>query len=117
MRNLGFTYLEEEDTLILHPLEQGEATVVFPKTVLKFLLEKTEEGFRISIQVAGEEKFLKMLILKDVGPAALRLTDDIAVRLGCLRLSWDLRDLKIEGLELREGRLELDFITIPVKDF
>ncbi|MEM3712692.1 MAG: hypothetical protein QXR97_04045 [Thermoproteota archaeon] len=117
MKTLGFTYLQEEDTLILHPLEQGEVTVVFPKTVLKLFLEKTEEGFRISIQVTGEEKVLKMLVLKDAGPAALRLTDDVTTRLGCLRLSWDLKDLKIEGLRLEEGRTELDFITIPVRDF
>ncbi|MEM2570264.1 MAG: hypothetical protein QXP96_00890 [Thermoproteota archaeon] len=117
MGKLGFTYLEEEDTLILHPLEQGEATVVLPKTVLKILIEKTVEGFRISMRVAGEEKFLKMLILKDAGPAALRLTEDVATRLGCLRLSRDLKDLKIEGLKLSVGKLELDFITVPIKDF
>ncbi|MCS7138570.1 MAG: hypothetical protein NZ873_00740 [Crenarchaeota archaeon] len=116
LRKLGFVYIQEEDTLILHSLEPGEIIVSLPKTVIRIFIEKTGEGFKISIEALGEEKLLKMLVLKETGPAALRLTDDIADRISRLRLSWDLRDLKIECLKLDRRKLVLDFITVPIRD-
>lgn len=112
---LSFTYLQEEDTLILSPLEPGEAIVPLSNTVLRVFFEKTGEGFRISLQATGEERILRMLVLKNTGPAALSLTDDVVGRIGCLRLSWDLKDLKIEQLRLGSRRLELNFIRVPLR--
>jgi len=116
LKKLGFTYLEEDDTLILSPLEPGEVTVPLPETVLQAYYEKTEEGFRVSLRTIGGNRLLKLLVLKDAGPAALILTEKIVERIACLKISWDLRDLKIEGLKLSEENVELNFITIPIRE-
>ncbi len=114
MKRLGFTYLQEEDTLILDPLEPGEAMVPLPENVLRVFFEKTGEGFSLSLQALRGEKVLRLLVLKDSGPAALRLTEDVAERIGSLKISWNLRDLKIEGLKLGEKQLELNFVSVPL---
>ncbi|MBO3799886.1 MAG: hypothetical protein FGF52_02370 [Candidatus Brockarchaeota archaeon] len=114
MNKVGFTYLQEEDKLILGPLEPGEVTVPLQENVLKIFFERTREGFRLSLQTARGEKVLRVLVLKDAGPAVLRLTDEIAERIGSLKLSWNLKDLKIEGLKLGEELLELSFVSTPL---
>jgi hypothetical protein len=114
LKRLGFTYLQEEDTLILGPLEPGEATVPLLQNVLRVFFERTGEGFRLSLQALRGEKVLRLLVLKDAGPATLRFTDEVAERIGSLKISWDLRDLKIEGLKLGEKQLELNFVSVPL---
>ncbi|MBO3839511.1 MAG: hypothetical protein QXN75_02365 [Thermoproteota archaeon] len=114
MEKIGFNYLQEEDVLILGPLEPGEATVPLSESILKVFFERTVEGFRLSLQTVRGEKVLRVLVLKDAGPAALRLTDELAERIVSLKLSCNLRDLKIEGLKLGEERLELNFVSVPL---
>jgi len=115
LKNTGFTYFEEEDTLVLNLVEPGEVTIPLSKAPLRILFERTPEGFRVSLQSIGGDRFLRMLVLKETGPAALVITEKVAERIRCLRLSWDLRDLKIEGLRLGEEQLELEFVSIPLK--
>jgi hypothetical protein len=114
MNRLDFTYLEQEDTLVLRLKEPGEATISLPKTVLKIVFTKVEEGFNLSLSTLTGEATLRMLVIEDAGPAALRLTEELAERMKSFRLSWNGRDLKIEGLKLSEKTLELSFITVPV---
>jgi hypothetical protein len=114
MNRLDFTYLEQEDTLVLRLKEQGEATIFLPKTVLKTVFTKVEEGFSLSLSTLTGEATLRMLVVEDAGPAALRLTEELAERMKSFRLSWNGRDLKIEGLKLSEKMLELSFVTVPI---
>lgn len=114
MNKLDFTYLEYEDTLVLRLKEPGEATISLPKTVLKTVFTIVEEGFNISLSVLTGETVLGKLVIKDVGPAALRLTGELAERIRKFTLSWDGRDLKIECIKLDEKPLELSFIKVPV---
>lgn len=114
MNRLGFTYLENEDTLVLRLTEPGEATISLPKTVLKTVFARSEEGFKLSLSTPTGEATLRMLVIKDAGPAALSLTEELVERMRSFRLSWDGKDLKIEGLKLSGKPLELSFIIVPV---
>ncbi|MGQ9596347.1 MAG: hypothetical protein ACUVUS_03010 [Thermoproteota archaeon] len=108
------TYLEEEDTLVLEFTESCEATISISKVVLKTVFMRVEGGFKLSLSTLKGGASLRLLIIKDVGPAALILTDEVVGRIRELRLSWEGRDLKIEGLKISENPLELSFIFIPI---
>ncbi|MEM2087429.1 MAG: hypothetical protein QXF52_01985 [Thermoproteota archaeon] len=114
MNRLDFTYLEQEDTLILRLKEPGEATISLPKNVLKTVFTRVEEEFSLSLSMLTGETTLRMLVIKDAGPAALRLTEELAERIKNFTLSWDGRDLKIECIKLDEKPLELSFIKVPL---
>ncbi|MBO3753949.1 MAG: hypothetical protein FGF53_03615 [Candidatus Brockarchaeota archaeon] len=106
-------YLEGEDVLLLKNLEPGNAEVRIPGNILKIVLRRTREGFKLFLSTLKGEATVKMLVLENSGPGVLSVTEGLP-RIWGFRLSWDGRSLKIMGLKLSEKPVELNLILVPV---
>lgn len=107
-------YLEGENVLLLKNLEPGNAEVRIPGNILKIVLRRTREGFKLFLSTLKGEATVKMLVLENSGPGVLSVTEGPPWRIGSFRLSWDGRSLKIMGLKLSEKPVELNLILVPV---
>ncbi len=107
-------YLEGEDALLMKNLEPGNAEVKIPGNILKIVLRRTREGFKLFLSTLKGEATVKILVLENTGPGVLSVTEDLSCRIEGFRLSWDRRSLKIMGLRLSEKPVELNLILLPV---
>ncbi|MBO3798654.1 MAG: hypothetical protein QXI42_01580 [Thermoproteota archaeon] len=107
-------YLEGEDVLLLKNLKPGDVQVRIPGNILKIVLRRTREGFKLFLSTLKGEATVKMLVLENSGPGVLSVTEELSYRIKGFRLSWDGRSLKIMGLRLSEKPVELNLILVPV---
>ncbi|MGQ9479099.1 MAG: hypothetical protein ACUVQ0_03625 [Thermoproteota archaeon] len=114
MSGLDLEYSEEADELMLLSVKDGGASIPVREATVEILCKLNEEGFKLSISKTGKEGKIGKLIIKNAGPAAIKIADDISDSINGFRLSWDGKDLKIIGLKIGEEPLELSFIRVPI---